>query len=75
MLILTRRMGESIRIGDDITVLITGVDQNKVKIGITSPRHIPIYREELYLKIQQENKEAAGIEQGDLDEILELVTE
>jgi carbon storage regulator len=75
MLILTRRMGESIRIGDDITVLITGVDQNKVKIGITSPRHIPIYREELYLKIQQENKEAAGIEQGDLDEMLELVTE
>ncbi|NTW36027.1 MAG: carbon storage regulator CsrA, partial [Syntrophobacteraceae bacterium] len=61
MLILTRRLGESIRIGDDITVLITGVDQNKVKIGITSPRHIPIYREELYLKIQQENKEAAGV--------------
>jgi carbon storage regulator len=75
MLILTRRMGESIRIGDDITVLITGVDQNKVKIGITSPRHIPIYREELYLKIQQENKEAAGVDQGDLDEMLELVTE
>ncbi|MCU0574910.1 MAG: carbon storage regulator CsrA [Syntrophobacteraceae bacterium] len=75
MLILTRRLGESIRIGDDITVLITGVDQNKVKIGITSPRHIPIYREELYLKIQQENKEAAGVNEGDLDEMLELVTD
>ena len=75
MLILTRRMGESIRIGDDITVLITGVDQNKVKIGITSPRHIPIYREELYLKIQQENKEAASVEQCDLDKMLELVNE
>lgn len=74
-MILTRRLGESIRIGDDITVLITGVDQNKVKIGITSPRHIPIYREELYLKIQQENKEAAGVNEGDLDEMLELVTD
>lgn len=75
MLILTRRIGESIRIGDDITILITSVDQNKVKVGITSPRHIPIYREELYLKIQQENKEAASVGQGDLDEMLELVTE
>jgi carbon storage regulator len=75
MLILTRRLGESIRIGDDITVLITGVDQNKVKIGITSPRHIPIYREELYLKIQQENKEAAGVNEGDLAEMLGLVPE
>jgi len=75
MLILTRRLGESIRIGDDITVLITGVDQNKVKIGITSPRHIPIYREELYLKIQQENKEAAGVNEGDLAEMLGLVAE
>jgi carbon storage regulator len=75
MLILTRRLGESIRIGDDITVLITGVDQNKVKIGITSPRHIPIYREELYIKIQQENKEAAAVNEGDLDEMLELVAE
>jgi carbon storage regulator len=75
MLILTRRLGESIRIGDDITVLITGVDQNKVKIGITSPRHIPIYREELYIKIQQENKEAAGVNEGDLDRMLELVAD
>jgi carbon storage regulator len=75
MLILTRKLGESIRIGDDITVLITGVDQNKVKIGITSPRHIQIYREELYLKIQQENKEAARFNEGDLDEMIELVAE
>ncbi len=70
MLILTRKVGESIRIGDDIEVMVTAVDQNKVRLGIRSPRHIPVFREEIYRKIQEENREAVGLEAGDLDEML-----
>jgi carbon storage regulator len=73
MLVLTRKVGESIRIGDDIEVVVTSIEQNKVKIGIRSPRHIPVYREELYQKIQADNLEAASMETGDLDEMLELL--
>ena len=72
MLILTRKTGESILIGDDIEVIVTSIDQNKVRVGIKSPAHIPIYREELYRKIQQENRDAASIGKEDIDSMLEL---
>jgi carbon storage regulator len=72
MLILTRKTGESILIGDDIEVTITSIDQNKVRVGIKSPSHIPIYREELYRKIQQENRDAALIGKDEIDNMLEL---
>lgn len=52
MLVLTRRLGESITIGDDIKVVIVDIDGNQVKLGIEAPRHIEIYREELYEKIK-----------------------
>ncbi|MBC7360555.1 MAG: carbon storage regulator CsrA [Desulfacinum sp.] len=71
MLILTRKVGEAIRIGDDIQVVVTAVDQNKVKVGIKSPRHVPIFREELYQKIQEENRQAAAIGADDLDDLLQ----
>ena len=71
MLILTRKTGESILIGDDIEIIITAIDQNKVKVGIKSPAHIPIYREELYRKIQEENRSAAAIGKDEFDSILE----
>jgi len=71
MLILTRKTGESILIGDDIQITITSIDQNKVKVGIKSPQHIPIYREELYRKIQEENRAAASIAKEELDNMLE----
>lgn len=74
MLVLTRKVGESIRIGEDIEIVVTAIDQNKVKIGIKSPPQVPIYREELYQKIQQDNREAASMKTGDLDELLELYT-
>ncbi len=74
MLILTRKSGESILIGDDIEVTITSIDQNKVRVGIKSPPHVPIYREELYRKIQQENRAAALIGKDEFDSLLDLYT-
>ncbi len=72
MLILTRKAGESILIGDDIEVTITSIDQNKVRVGIQSPAHIPIYREELYKKIQKENLAAACIGKEEFESLLDM---
>ena len=58
MLTLTRKMGESIRIGDNIQVVIKEVKGRQVRIGISAPRDIYVCREELYLKIQKANQEA-----------------
>ncbi len=54
MLILIRKLGESIIIGDDIKVQILSSGNNYVRLGITAPRDIPVHREEIYQKIQQE---------------------
>ncbi len=54
MLCLTRRVGESIMLGDDIEIVISGVRGNQVKIGIVAPDDVKIYREEIYNKIQDE---------------------
>jgi len=72
MLILTRRPGESILIGDDIEVTSTSIDQNKVRVGIKSPAQIPIYREELYRKIQKENRAAALIGKDEFESLLDI---
>ena len=72
MLVLTRKVGESIRIGDDVEVIITAIEPNKVRVGIRSPRCVPVYREELYQKIQEENRAAACVKIGDLDEMLQI---
>ncbi len=70
MLILTRKTGESILIGDHIEITITSIDQNKVRVGIKSPANVPIYREELYRKIQQENRDAAFIGKDEFETLL-----
>lgn len=59
MLVLSRAMGESIMIGDDIKVTIYEGIGNEIKVGIMAPRAIPIHRQEIYDKIQLEKKEAA----------------
>lgn len=59
MLTLTRKIGESIRIGDDISIIIKEVKGRQVRIGIVAPRDVYVCREELYLKIQESNRNAA----------------
>lgn len=56
MLILTRKIGEAIIINDDIEIVVVDVHNNQVKIGIEAPREIEVYREEIYLRIQQEKQ-------------------
>lgn len=54
MLILSRRVGETLMIGDDIEVMVLGVQGNQVRIGVKAPRDVPVHREEIYERIQQE---------------------
>ena len=59
MLILTRKAGESITIGDDVKITVVEVKGKQVRIGIDAPRSYMIHREEVYLSIQEENRRAA----------------
>ncbi len=54
MLILTRRVGETLMIGDNVTVTVLGVKGNQIRIGVNAPKEVSVHREEIYLKIQEE---------------------
>ena len=62
MLALTRKKGESLMINNDIEITVLEIRGDQIKIGVSAPKEVPIYRKEVYTQIQQENKKPAGVE-------------
>jgi len=73
MLVLTRKVDERINIGDDIEVQVIEVKGGKVRLGIVAPGHIPIYRQEIYEKIQEQNIESSRGDQRDISKAAEFL--
>ena len=64
MLVLTRKTNQSIMIGDDVEVSVLAVSRDKIRLGITAPRDVPVFRKEVYLEIQQERAAEAAAKGG-----------
>jgi carbon storage regulator len=60
MLVLSRKINQSIMIGDGVRIVIVGVDRDQVKVGIEAPREVPVHRSEVYEEIQRSNRSAAA---------------
>ena len=73
MLALTRKKGESIIIGDNIEIVLLGINGEQVKLGIVAPKSIPVYRKEIYIQIQEENKAALNISKDGLKNLTDAV--
>ncbi|MFY4775076.1 carbon storage regulator CsrA [Metabacillus sp. RGM 3146] len=69
MLVLTRKLNESIQIGDNIEIKIVAIQGDQIKLGIEAPKHVEIHRKEIYLSIQEENNQAASISASILDQL------
>lgn len=72
MLILTRRPGESIHLGDDIKITVLSIQGKQIKIGIEVPDDMTVYREEIYLRVQEQNKMAVELSDNDMLAAAEL---
>jgi carbon storage regulator len=72
MLVLTRKLQESIKVGNDIEITVLAIEGDQVKLGITAPKNIEILRKEIFISIQEENNKAANTSLGTLNQILKL---
>ena len=70
MLILTRRVGETLMIGDDTTVTVLGVKGNQVRLGVNAPKDVAVHREEIYLRIKREHDQQSVENRTDSDSTL-----
>lgn len=70
MLVLSRKKGETIVIQDQIELTILSVDGDTVKVGVSAPKHVDIFRKEVYLSIQESNRESAAPHQSDLNALI-----
>jgi carbon storage regulator len=75
LLILTRKTGEAIAIGDEISVRVLGIQGKQVRLGVTAPTQIPVHREEVYKKILEETGRAASSRQADIQQAGRLLRE
>jgi carbon storage regulator len=71
VLVLTRKTNQSIMIGDDVEITVLAVSRDKIRLGITAPRDIPVFRKEVYLSIKDENAEGDEDAAGAVDEALD----
>ncbi|BCG48893.1 Carbon storage regulator [Citrifermentans bremense] len=67
MLVLTRKNGEAVTVGDQIRIIVLDVKGNQVRLGVEAPSDMRIYREEIYLQVQEENRRAAQWNLADLE--------
>jgi len=72
MLVLTRKLGESISIDDDIKIVVVQIKGRQVRLGIEAPRDTRIHREEVYLAIQEQNKQAAESQPEEVKKVAKL---
>jgi carbon storage regulator len=70
MLLITRRPGEKLMVGDDVVIEVIEVSGNSVRIGIAAPKSIPVYREEIYSAVKEENTAAAAVDASQLPDEL-----
>jgi len=75
VLVLTRKTGQNIAIGNEIRISVIEIKGRQVRLGIEAPGEMPIHREEVLLRIQVENQEAAGPSVEDLSQVLDLFTQ
>ena len=73
MLVLTRKVGQNIMVGEDIRISVIEVRGKQVRLGVEAPGGLPIHREEVFLRIQEENLAASTTGPEDLSEVMELV--